>query len=52
MNKFNLKNNVPLQDNLNDAINCQWYSMALDITESKIFKLLVSKAKRKATANL
>ena len=56
MNKFNLKNtDVLLQDNLNDASNsiyCQWYSMALDITESKRFKPPKSKAKRKAPTNV
>ena len=56
MNKFNLKNtNVLLQDNLNNASNsiyCLWYSMALDVTEPKIFKLPISKAKRKATTNI
>ena len=54
MNKFNLKNTVVLQDNLKDtsnSIQCQWFSMALDIIESKIFKRLISKAKRGAPTN-
>ena len=55
MNKFNLKNTaVGFQDNLNDTSNfryCQWYSMALAIIESKIFKPAISKVRRK-TANI
>ena len=47
MNEYNLKNAaVFLQDNLNDAINFiywQRYFMALDIIDSKIFKLPISK---------
>ena len=30
----------------------QWYSLALDITESRVSKQTISKAKRKATANI
>ena len=56
MNEYNLKNAaVFLQDNLNDAINFiywQRYFMALDIIDSKIFKLPISNAKGKAPANI
>ena len=47
MNKCNLNNTaVPLQDNLDDdrdSLYFQWYSLALDITVSKIFKPAISK---------
>ena len=45
---------VLLQDNLNDASNseyCQWYSIDLDIIESKIFKSPIFKAIRKGPTN-
>lgn len=45
---------VLLQDDLNDASNseyCQWYSIDLDIIESKIFKSPIFKATRKGPTN-
>ena len=51
-----LKNTaVLLQDNLHDDRNylyLQWYSQALDIIESKIFKPIIFKAKRKEPTNV
>ena len=56
MNKYNLKNTaVPFQDNLGhnrNSIYFQWYSLALNFVESKIFKLAISKAKIKAPTNI
>ena len=46
---------VLFQDNLDDdrnSIYFQWYSLALDIIELKIFKPKVSKSKRKAYTNI
>ena len=56
MNENNLKNTVVLlQDNLGDdrnSMSFQWYSLALDIIESEIFKPTIYKAKRKARTNI
>ena len=56
MNRFNLKiNSGLLQENQSDGNNpiyCQWYFMALGITESTIFKQLISKGTRKAPRNI
>ena len=56
MSKYNLKNTaVLLQDNIDDerhSIQFIWYSLALDIIETKMFKLTISKAKRKAPNNI
>ena len=56
MSKYNLKNTaVLLQDNIDDerySIQFIWYSLALDIIEPKMFKLTISKAKRKAPNNI
>ena len=53
MNKYNLKSTaVLLQDHLDadrNVVYFQWYSLALYITESKIFKPTISKAKIKAS---
>ena len=56
MNKYNLKNTaIILQNNLNydrNSIYFQWYFLALDIIDSKIFKPTISKAKRKASISI
>lgn len=56
MTKYNLEHNVVfLQDNLCDARNSiyfQWYTSALDIAKSKIFKPSTSEAKREAPTNV
>ena len=56
INEYNLKNTaVILEDNPDDdrnSIYFQWHSLALDIIESKIFKPTISKANRKAPANI
>ena len=55
MNKYCLKNTAVLfQDNLDDDSNFKyfrWYSLALDIIESNIFKPAIVKAKRTAPPN-
>lgn len=52
MNKYYLQNTaVFFQDNLDDYSNFiyfQWYSLALNIIESKTFKPTIANAKRKA----
>ena len=56
MNKINLeKATILLQYSLNDASNSiiyQWYSMTLDIIDSRILKSSVIKAKRKVPKNI